>query len=267
MLSNHMQTLKETTVLVTRPIHQQGNFLKLLDRVAAKALSYPLINIKATANKKTCIDQLNTLVDIDYLIFVSPNAVLFAHQLLPFPWLSSRTKLVAIGDATARTLLECGQSAALFPQSCASSEGLLGLDEFKDVQNCTIAIISGNSSRTLLTDILTNRGALVKTITVYESHMPSYSLTEQLAVFKTSKPDIICITSNLGLKNLLAVSDSRFHEQLLNTPLVVNSERCVKLARQLGFKADTVVAKSPGALGQLAGLQQWYFNQRINQSE
>ncbi len=254
-------------VMVTRPIHQQRNFTKLLLDAGAVPISFPLLEICACKDPQTAKSELFSLLAFDYVIFVSPNAVTFTHNLLPFPWQQRPGRLAAIGDATARTLLHYGVEADIAPAERFSSEALLELEAFQFVKDRRIGIVCGDAGRSLLRGELTRRGAEVKSVVVYHSMIPNYTKEEQDRIFSQHQPQVICITSNQGILNLKKITDDQFREQLLHTPLVVNSERCRKLAMELGFQADIVVAGDPGDRGQLEGLLQWYSNTFFNHSE
>jgi len=74
----------------------------------------------------------------------------------------------------------------------------------------------------------------------------TYTKTEIQTLLKHGLPDITSVTSDLGLHNLLAIIPNEFKAELFTKPLVVNSERCAKFARDQGFTADVLVADPPG---------------------
>lgn len=252
---------------MTRPLHQQDNFKRLLLGCGAIPISFPLIEIFPIEEIQQAKESLKGLKTFDYIIFVSPNAASYAHNIQMFPWPSSKCKIVAIGDITKRTLFKYGVEADLTPVDKFSSESILDSDEFRSVKNLRIGIISGDAGRTLLRDELRARGATVKTVVVYKSKLPEYSKETIHQVFNDSLPQIICITSNQGILNLVKVVNLEFKEKLLKTPLIVNSMRCRDLSRHLGFISDITVANNPGDAGQLEGLRQWYSNHIFNHSE
>ena len=259
--------LKNLRVLITRPQHQQENFKNLLLELGAIPISLPLIEISPTEEIDEARTQLKILKTYDYVVFVSPNAVNFSHKLQAFPWENSTCKIVAIGDVTSKTLLNYGVKPDLAPMEKFSSETVLKTPQFHSVENLQIGVVSGNAGRTLLQEELHARGARVKTVVVYKSAAPSYLKKSIYGVFNDSTPQIICITSNQGILNLVSVVDQELREQLLLTPLIVNSIRCRDLSRELGFISDITVANNPGDAGQLEGLRQWYSNHIFNNSE
>ncbi len=259
--------LQGLRVLVTRPIHQQKNFIQLLNDSGAQPIAFPLIKIKLTDRSEQITLQLKNYNLWDVVIFVSPNAVTYAHALLPLPWRSNLTKVAAIGGITRQTLLHYGQNVDILPKSGFSSESLLELDEFQSIYRKRIAIISGDKGRTLLKKCLSQRGATIETIEVYRNRIPEYSSEQLNAIFAAEPPHVICITSNQGLFNLVEIVKPYFCEQLSNIPLVVNSQRCNKLAQDLDFKSKVIIANNPGDQGQLIALQQWFSKHFLNQPD
>ncbi|MCB1756241.1 MAG: uroporphyrinogen-III synthase [Gammaproteobacteria bacterium] len=261
------QSLTGLRVLVTRPVHQQESFNALLREAGAIPIAFPLIEISGPDDVEAATRQLAQLSQSAIIIFVSPNAVSFANRLQPLPWTKVLARFAAIGDATARSLLHYGQGVDIVPVNKLTSEELLALPDFADVRNKTISVIGGDIGRSTIQDELTKRGARVEKIIVYRNRTPTYTITEQTNIFVGSKPHVVCITSNQGILNLTEIMDVSFREQLLNTPLIVNSERCSKLARSLGFNSGIVVASKPGDQGQLDALRRWASGRFFNHSE
>ncbi len=252
------KSLSDLRVLVTRAEHQQSNFIRELLLLHATPISFPLTSISITSYRDSVITQLQNLDTFDFVIFVSPNAVEFANTLINFPWGNLSAKFIAVGNTTRKNLIRYGQTVDTIPNSDYSSEGLLGLDSLRSVKNKRIAIISGNISRDLLRETLRHRGAIVEHFEVYQNSIPFYPESEILRIFKQIDPQIVCITSNQGILNLMKIVRSVLYDQLLNIPLVVNSSRCAKLAHDIGFKSDVLIAASPGDEGQLEALKKWY---------
>ncbi|MDO6459268.1 uroporphyrinogen-III synthase [Granulosicoccaceae sp. 1_MG-2023] len=255
-------------VLVTRAADQQSHFINLLEERGATALSLPLLKIAPAADAERVIATLRSNAPYDFALFVSPNAVRQAHSLLPMPWPAALVRAqVAVGKATADALAAAGRAADLRPDQQFCTEGLLATDALRDVAGKRIALLCGDKGRKVLRNTLRERGAQVDELIVYQSSAPHYSEDHVCALLQSSKPDVICLTSNQALENLLQLSDKSCHASLLQTPLIVNSHRCSTLARQKGFRGAIVIANTPGDQGQLAGLLQWYTNSHVNHSE
>lgn len=255
-------------VLVTRPADQQAGFVRLLEAHGATPLSLPLLEIHTAHGSADAIARFKRNTPYDLAVFVSPNAVRHAHALAPMPWPTSIARqLVAVGDATDAALNSLGRAADIRPAAQFSSEALLAEPALQNVAGQRVAVFCGDKGRKTLRDTLASRGASVDELIVYESHVPNYPPGYVCEQLRQSKPDVICLTSNQGVENLLNLTDNPCREWLLQTPLIVNSGRCSTLASQKGFRATIVVAGTPGDQGQLEGLLQWYTNSHVNHSE
>lgn len=255
-------------VLVTRPADQQPHFLGLLREHGAAAISLPLLEIRPVPDADAVIQRFCNRAPYDFAVFVSPNAVNQVHTLRPMPWPSNWVeKLVAVGDATDRTLAAYGRAADIRPHDRFSSERLLAEPALQNVSGKRVALFCADQGRKTLRDTLRERGARVDEYIIYESAVPAYPAGHVCSLLQHNKPDVICLTSNQGVENLLKLTDNPCLESLLQTPLIVNSDRCSTLASQKGFRAAIVVAGTPGDQGQLEGLLQWYTNSHVNHSE
>ncbi len=237
---------KPSSVLVTRPAHQSGNFIKQLEDEGFKVVKLPSIEIEFESH------DLTKTLQSDLIIFTSANAVTGANKILQFPW-DCKAKIAAIGKATANALEQLNCQVDIVPHTGASSEALLDmlLDTPEQLANLTVTIVRGDSGRNKLFNTLLDRGVKPRYQSVYLRKFPQYSVAQIESVFSDGLPDIISVTSDLGLTNLLAIVPIELHPSLLSRPLVVNSARCAQLAKDKGFSAEILVADSPGDESQL----------------
>ena len=137
----------------------------------------------------------------------------------------------------------------ILPETSSSTEALL--DVIGDVTNLTVTIIRGDSGRETLYNTLAARGARPGYQSVYQRKLPEYSQTRIQTLFNNGMPDIITVTSDLGLTNLLSIIPPALCPSLFSRPLVVNSKRCAQLAADKGFSAEIRIADPPGDESQL----------------
>ena len=225
------------SVLVTRPVHQSSELIKLLNDKGIASVCLATIEIDYLH-----ADLTDTLQS-DLIIFTSVNAVHGANKSMALPF-NSHAKIASIGKATTLALENLNCSVDVSPETGASSEALL--EVIGDVKNLAVTIVRGDTGRDALRAALTKRGATVRYLSVYQRKLPTYTKTEIQTLLKHGLPDVTSVTSDLGLHNLLAIIPNEFKAELFTKPLVVNSERCAKLARDLGFTADVLVADPPG---------------------
>ncbi len=239
------------TVIVTRPAHQSKPFIDQLKKCGANVVALPTIDIRFRDSALSNSEQ-QQLDHSSLWIFTSANAVAGAAGLGVFD--KSHTAVIAcIGQATATALHGHGVTADLVPGQNTNSEGLLSLLEKQVDLNCVV-ILRGGEGRDKLRQELSDSGRKVYLIDVYERREPALPATT-VRQSLNSLPCTISVTSNQGLLNLLALIPADHHEALFQCGLVVNSQRCESLARELGFRQRIAVADPPGDHGQLLAVK------------
>jgi uroporphyrinogen-III synthase len=218
--------LTGTTILVTRPKKQAIAITKVLVEKGAEIVLMPMIEIVSVSDK--VLDE-KIIVEQDMIIFVSRNAVTHFKAGIMFK-LSSRTRLVAIGSATARCMEEKGLRVDMIGPTPAGSESLLALPEMQTVVGLKIMIIRGESGRELLADTLKMRGANIRYLELYKRCLPNYKAEE---ITRAQMVDTIIVTSVTGLENLCHLISNHMIKHKL---LIVVSERIKQVAIKLGFQ-------------------------------
>lgn len=224
-------TLLGLTILVTQ---SKPKGLLLCDKIHAQgghSIYFPTIEIVDLTNSNPIQQQLAALSHYDWVIFVSYHAVMLSLAYLPDK--IQPAKVAAIGASTADALQQAGIAVSIFPENDWTSEGLLALPAFQQVEGQKIAIIKGEGGRELLAQTLTKRGASVTNLCVYQRQVPS----SMQIPYKNL--DVLVVGSAEGLKNL-----SKDNPSILPIPVVVPSERVKHYASQLHFK-KILLANSP----------------------
>lgn len=265
--------LQGVTVLVTRPEHQQAAFIEQLHALQANTVSFPCLDIRWIDDDATI--KLRHLSEGQIIIFTSPNAVQAAHHFMPMPWgksgaahsPDSRYTVLAIGPGTADMLDSFGMSVSRAPVAPYNSESLLASEELSDPNLQKVSIIKGRGGRQYLENYLRKTAECVEIIEVYERSRPKVAQKTLDTVFLLSALDIVTITSNEALQNLVDLVDNpltgRHKERLLQLPLIVNSQRGAQLARDLYFQSHIIVASSAGDLGQVEAIKLWNSSYRF----
>jgi len=235
---------------VTRPVGQAQSFITEIEHLGGQPFHLPTIEIVYTR----CIPLLG---DPDLIVFTSVNSVIGAQlDKAALKHKKNQQPLIAaIGTATANALHDAGVHSILSPAQNGNSETLLNLLNPHIKVGMKVTIVRGDSGRDQLRDGLQNLGARVRYEQAYERKLPE--TTDQEYQWKQANPDIVSISSDLGLVNLMKLLPGYCHQKLLSTPLVVNSKRCMMKANAAGFTADMLVADPPGDRGQISKLQEY----------
>ena len=236
------RALEGLTVVVTRPARQAGPFVAMLRDAGADAILLPAIEIEPleldAASRPALVPD-----NFDWTVYTSANAVAWSLPQLPRP---ARTRVAALGRATARALDEQGIRGDAVPQGASDSEGLLALGAFADLRGQRILIVKGAGGRTLLRDELARRGAELVLCEVYRRR-PAATDPAALEALRSAGGHarlIVAVTSGEVLGALLEAAPDDRLPTLRDATLLVPGERVAASARSLGWRGPLVVAPS-----------------------
>ena len=237
------------TILITRPDGQHESLVAGCKSLGFNVRHLPCLTITPNDNTSE-LQQKIRLADI--ILFTSRNAVIHAHKQLPLPWVKKTVH--AIGATTAGTLSQLEQDTEFDPAPPFNSESYLHQISSKPPQK--LLIVKGAGGRDLIASELNSKGWEVQTVDVYRRNLPDFSPEDISNAFRTPYPQIISITSNETLENLVTMAKDHW-DLIKDLPLVVNSLRCQELANSLGFTQQALVANQAGDEGQLELFRQW----------
>ena len=199
----HPCDLQGAGILVTRPAHQAADLCAMIESHNGVAVGFPAMRIQPACHEDRVKGILQGAAGI--MIFVSPNAVGYALQLLPDAALPPQLTLGAVGKGTARALQEAGYRIDLLPTEQYDSEGLLALPALQDVAGKQVVIVRGVGGRPVLGNKLRERGAEVVYAEVYRRACPDADPSHLLERWERDL-DLVTTTSNeilLYLKRIL----------------------------------------------------------------
>lgn len=209
-----------TSVLLIQPDNSRQRLVAALKTAGFQVFQHSFIQIEPVTADST------TLSDCDAVIWISKNAVDYAHQSgfkLP-----KRVAMYAVGPSTA------AYAAKLFAQPCQcpthrhDSEMLLSLSELQSVQGQQWSIIKGLGGRQLLADTLRARGALLNPVAVYQRQKKPLK-TMKLINLWASSVDTIVVSSAEQLSYFLAELPQQAKTWLKSCHWVTPSERLSQL--------------------------------------
>ena len=155
----------KSPILVTRSEPGASVLVEALHNAGYTALRLPVLEIQPLddPHNRAVVAELDRF---DVVIFVSGHAVRWGVELIDEVW-PERPRLmwIAIGAATAAVLGAYGITA-LVP-AIESSEGILALPQLSDVVGRRVLLCAGRDGRSLLSDALSRRGALVERLDLY----------------------------------------------------------------------------------------------------
>ena len=237
-------------ILNTRPSGQHLCFTHSLEALGFVVSHLPCLAISALPGQ---LLEKDPAEHVDIVLFTSANSVRFAHVQRPFPW--SNVAIHAIGAATATALQALHQPLAMQPQAPFNSEACLA--QLAQLMPARLLLIKGEGGRGLITSQLQAMGWQVVEMDLYRRELPDVDARTIAGLFGGTPPDLISITSNESLANLVTLAGD-YLPVLLDIPLVVNSERAAEQAMQSGFRIRPLVANPPGDRGQLDAIRQYF---------
>ena len=141
--------LQGQVILNTRPVHQQAELTRMLQRDGAELLSFPVIDIEPLAIGPAQMQLAQSIVDYDILLFVSRNAVEGAFALIDGAQLRPSTCFGVIGSATRSALVTALADCHFDLDDCLlagepyNSETLLQAQALQQVDGKRILILRG----------------------------------------------------------------------------------------------------------------------------
>ncbi len=240
-MSNSLDGLR---ILVTRPAAQAIALSEKLQQAGARPLSFPLLDIRPW-HSADLPARLQQLASHDLAIFISRNAVDFTCRLLdelslPFP---PSLKIATIGKGTAsQVLARLGRPADLIPDAGSDSEALLAEPELATMAGKKVIIFRGRGGREHLANRLRQRGAQVDYAEVYQRLPPTADCGPLATALQNNRLDVILVTSNEALDNLITLSPAALQPKLFDQQLLVIHPRQAEHARQRGFIPPALIA-------------------------
>jgi uroporphyrinogen III methyltransferase/synthase len=193
--------LKGKTILITRPHHLAWETSLLFSALGAKTFVYPLVEIKPIKFPLPKIEGYNMF------IFTSQNAVDIFMEKMIASKLDARAfankEIWAIGPKTQKALKRYG----IIADGMASefrAEGIVKKLASKNLRDMRICLPRALEARPYLVDELTEKGAKVDEIWVYETILPGQADENEFRDI-LDKVNTVLFTSPSGVKNAVSL--------------------------------------------------------------
>ncbi|HEX5505707.1 MAG TPA: uroporphyrinogen-III synthase [Thermomicrobiales bacterium] len=242
-------------VLVTRARDQAGALAQELRLRGAEPVELPVIAFAPPRDPAPLEAALSgaRLPGYDWVIFTSANGVdAVVAALATFgesPAALARSRLAAIGPATAARLAAHGLAPAFVPARFVAEEVLAGLLQ-RGVAGRRVLLPRAEEARDVLPEGLRAAGALVDVVAAYRTVRPEQS---PAALDRLAPIDIVTLTSSSTARNLAALLGAR--RALLDGALIA----CIgpitaRTAAEVGFPVGLVAGdySIPGLVRALA---------------
>lgn len=259
MTSNAALPLSGRAILVTRPVEQAYKQARLIREAGGEPVLFPALAIEPPADPANVKAVLAGLPSADLVIFVSPNAVERAFELVEDRW-PVGLAFAALGEGTAaalrRHIVGAGTEAVIVPADGADSEALLAMPQLQDLRGKRVLICRGQGGRELLAEALVRRGAETSYVECYRRVRPETDPAAIVFRWEHGGLDAVTVMSGETLDNLWAMLGERGRQLLRSTPLFMPHTNIAERAARLGL--TEVVITPPGDEGILRGLSTWF---------
>ena len=243
-------------ILVTRPAHQATYLAQLIRQAGGNPVLFPALEIVDLPDLQILYGIIDRLDEFDIAIFISPNAVNKALNLIRGRRsLPKRLQIAAIGKGSRVVLERLGVNQVIAPSQRFDSEALLTMPQFEQVKGKRIVIFRGDGGREVLGDELVRRGAQIEYAECYRRQKPQADSGKLLYLWARGELNLVTVTSTDTLRNLFDLAGKLGQQWLKKTPLFVPHERIGEAARSLGLEQVNIT--ETGDEGLLAGMLAW----------
>ena len=245
MIESAAAALSGCRVWVTRPRGQAQALCELIQGAGGAAVEFPLTEIVPAPDQDAARTALAQIAQHDIGIFISRNAVRYALDLEPaLVNVRGKCQLFAVGAGTAAELSRFRIGAVTGPGPAYGSADLLTLPQLQAevVRGRSVLIIRGTGGEENLRSILEQRGAVVRYAEVYQRRRPDHDANQLQLLWRQTPPDVIVLTSVSAVRALLDLTPAEQHARLLQSALVVISDRVCSTALRAGFTGTVLVA-------------------------
>ena len=221
-------------VMVTRAIHQSADLAAKLAELGAAVLMQPAIEIRPPEVWSDVDKAIACLSQYDWLVFSSVNGVRALLERILSTELDLRVlgsiKIAAIGPGTADELVRYHLKADLVPEEFRAESLATALAQQAAGQRFLLA--RANRGREVLTDELTDAGAFVEQIVVYNSVDVLAADPEIAEKMAADQIAWTTVTSSAIARSLVRM----FGASLKNTKLVSISPITTATLREQGYE-------------------------------
>jgi uroporphyrinogen III methyltransferase/synthase len=195
-------------VLVTRAREQAGVFAALLEAAGARVMLVPTIAIEPPDSWAPLDAAL--AVEHDWVVFTSVNGVAMVRRRAEAvgrgrAWLE-RSRLAAIGPATAAALREWGLTAEVVPGEYVA-EGLLDRLRPLVAPGARVLLPRAAETRDVLVRELTAHGAHVTEVAAYRTRAATEHAAGLREALADGRVDVVTFTSSSTVRSFCALFD------------------------------------------------------------
>ncbi|MDN3018491.1 uroporphyrinogen-III synthase [Paenibacillus sp. BSR1-1] len=205
--------LLDKKVLVPRGKDQAKSFSQLVESYGGIPIEIPLIAFRPIASNERLQDCLKALGTYDWIVFTSNITVETFFTFLDDS-VGALPRVAVIGKKTEEVLKDKGVQAEFVPSVYVAEEFV---EEFLPIlkSGSKVLIPKGNLAREYIASALTEAGAQVDEVIIYETYLPEESRLKVRGMLADGEIDILTFTSPSTVDHFMeVVKDYGLHEQM-----------------------------------------------------
>lgn len=254
------QPLSQIRVLVTRPAAQAENLCSNIEAEGGQVSRFPVMEIVPAPDLAAAKQRFAQIEQYWLVIFISANAV--KHSVDLIGEIPPSVNLSAVGPATLRGLQAHKLRVEITPKAPFNSEALLAHPALQDMADKKVLIVRGAGGREVLAQQLRQRGAEVDYAEVYERAIPDSDPAPLIDSLKSGKIDIVTVSSNQMLENLLKILAPQHQDLLKDVTLLAWGPRIMQITDKLALNHPPLIATRSDDEGVMETLLSWAKNAR-----
>lgn len=253
-------TLRGKTIVVTRRKEQAAEFSQLLEQAGARVILFPVVEIVGPQSWSKCDAAIGRLEEYSAIIFTSRNAVIHFFNRAEFLGKKEsirRCRLYAVGEKTQRRIEDYGFKTEKLAEHY-SAEDLARSIVQENVKNKKFLFPKGNLARNETITILSEHGAIVDDVIVYQTVEPKMNDDRRTHVKRINEDaDLITFFSPSSVTHAMHALSL---DLIRTKQIAVFGETTALAAREAGLKVNMVAPQSSiGAF--VEAIQNFYSTQ------
>ncbi len=244
------------TLAVTRPLGEGDDTAEFIRQLGWQSLIFHTVELKPR-NAEEIFSELRTVLSegpVDYLAFMSPKGVSLLFDVLKthpstLPGALGHLHIVAVGPKTREALLSQGVQEVLMPEDY-SSTGVAGLLSRVSLKGKRVILGRSAEASDVLAKALTAKGAVVRTLRLYDSSTPTdrNSVLRCLEGLRKNRFQGVLFTSAVSVSNLFkmakgSMSPNDLVEHLTHSLVGAIGPATAKRLREFGIELHVTPAR------------------------
>src|SRR5712691_136296 len=209
------KTPSEKSIAITRPVGQGEETSRFVRKLGWTPFIVHAVELRPL-EQSSILSEFSRIVGagpVDWLLFRSPTGVdaffdmLKSHSSI-LPSASGQIRIMAVGPKTSGALRRHGVQDAAVPEKY-SSAGIANHLSKLEMKGQRVVLVRSSAADDRLAGSLTSKGAVVETITIYQSLVPANreSVLDFLAGLEKGQFQAVLFTSAASTTNLFRIAE------------------------------------------------------------